>query len=186
MNKQSTIAFKIWTYVSLILLGMIIGASLYAFIVRPAQSFRSIDSTIILDRIKSVSKLVTTEGYYSNVYHMENYRWVNLYPFKKQVTFKVKLKALVGVDLTKMVVTPDEQNKVIYIENVPEVEPIAIDPIIEFFDMSNGMFNDFDKEDLNEINSIVRNMSIMAIKNENKESKNQVEDIRSLINSEQD
>jgi hypothetical protein len=89
----------------------------------------------------------------------------------------VKLKALVGIDLSKIIITPDEGTKTLYIENIPDVEPIAIDPRIEFFDISEGMFNSFDKNDLNEINNAVRNMCTEAITYENNNPKTKLDSI---------
>jgi hypothetical protein len=135
----------------------------FLFVKSNEESNRTIESTIVLEKIESVSKLVTTEGYYSNIYKIEDYYWFDFAPFKKSIIIRVKLKALVGVDLSKINIVPDELNKTFYIENVPGVEPIAIDQSVEYYDVDEGMFNGFNKDDLNEINRAIRSLTEKAI-----------------------
>jgi hypothetical protein len=141
------------------------------------KSEKTINSTIILKRIESVSKLVTTEGYYSNIYTIEDHYWFNIYPFKKSMIIKVNLKALVGIDLTRIKLTPNEATKKIYVSNIPDVEPIALDPNVEFYDIQEGLFNSFNKDELNNINQMIRDMSEDAILYGDDKPKNGVDSI---------
>ena len=141
------------SYVSIFLVGFLLGIIGYHFLSsNKVEHIQTVDSTVILEKIEAVSKMVTAEGTYSNIY-----------PFKKQATIKVSIKALVGVDLSKMVINIDEKKKVIYLDNIPDVEPIGLDTRVDYFDMSEGTFNQFNKDDLNKINNMVRTLSEDAI-----------------------
>lgn len=163
-------------YFLLILIVLFFGVKLY-FLTPKNNSEKNISSTIILNKIESVSKLVTTEGYYSNIYNIEDYYWFNMFPFKKSMIIKVNLKALVGIDLSKIKLIPNEYTKQIHITNIPDVEPIALDPQVEYYDIQEGLFNSFNKEDLNNINTIIRDMSEDAIMYGDEKPKNQLDSI---------
>jgi hypothetical protein len=151
-------------YFTILFIGILFGVLGYHFIFsNKIEHVQTVDSTIVLEKIEAVSKMVTAEGTYSNIYHIEDHYWMNVYPFKKQATIKVSIKALVGVDLSKMVINVDEVKKIIYLENIPDVEPIALDTRVDYFDMSEGMFNQFNKEDINYVNDMVRTLSQDAI-----------------------
>jgi len=90
---------------------------------------------------------------------------------------KVNLKALVGIDLTRIKLMPNESTKKIYVSNIPDVEPIALDPNVEFYDIQEGLFNSFNKDELNEINQMIRDMSEDAILYGDDKPKNSVDSI---------
>lgn len=162
----------------LLVLGAVLAlVAQHFFFQNKGGSNTTIESTIVLEKIQMVSKLVTAEGEYSNVYHVEDYKWFNMGPFRKQATIRVKLRALVGINLEKIKITPDEATKTFYIDSIPEVEPIAIDPEVEYYDMSEGLFNGFDKNDLNKINKVVRQMTTDAIRLGDKRPKNMLDSL---------
>lgn len=138
---------------------------------------RVIESYIVLEQIRNVSKLVTTEGTYSNIYRISDYYWIDVFPFRKELIVRVKLKALVGVDLSKIKITTDDKNKVLYIDSIPDVEAISLDPEVHYYNMDNGLFNGFDEEDLNKINGIIRELSLSAIEHSDYKPKNGVEEL---------
>ena len=91
-----------------------------------------ISSEVILNRIKEVSKLVTVEGYFSEMYNYKNYYNLEWSMFTK--------KALVRV-------------KAISMDRLPEPEIISLDHDIDYYDITEGTFNTFTPEDFNKINS---------------------------------
>jgi hypothetical protein len=143
-----------------ILVGLLIGLVVYhyTFSFEPKKEER-ISSAIILQKIETVSKLVTAEGTYSNIYQMEDHYFMDWGPFRKQATIKVILKVLIGIDLRKIEAKADEEHRVIRLKNIPDVEPIAIDTRVDYFDISEGVFNQYTNEDLNKINDVVRGMA---------------------------
>ncbi len=181
--KKSTISIPVKTFnmskVYAIAM-MALGAGLASFMHycwttrQPAHEI--VDSTIVLNKIEAVSKLVTAEGHYVNVYRFEDYQWMNAWPFRKEALVKVKLKALVGLDLKKMKIVPDEVTRTFYIDSLPPVEPIAIDPVIEFLDMDNSVFNAYGIEELNRIQRTVRRLTDEAVRNGGGKPKNLLEE----------
>ena len=59
-------------------------------------------SQVLIEKIKTVAKLVTVEGYFSEVYSYEDYWKYDYSPFQKRVLIRVKGKVSVAYDLTKM------------------------------------------------------------------------------------
>lgn len=110
-------------------------------------------SQVLLEKIKTVAKLVTVEGYFSEVYSYQNYWKYDIGLFQKRALIRVKGKVSVGYDLTKMNIEalPDEQTLVI--SNLPDPEIISIDHDLDYYDITEGTFNSFTKEDYNKMNN---------------------------------
>ena len=112
-----------------------------------------ISSEVILNRIKEVSKLVTVEGYFSEMYNYKNYYNLEWSMFTKKALVRVKAKVSMGVDLNKVNIKLDNVNKVISMDRLPEPEIISLDHDIDYYDITEGTFNSFTPEDFNKINS---------------------------------
>lgn len=108
-------------------------------------------SQAILDRIEKVSKLITVEGYFSEIYDYKDYYWYDLSPFRKKALIRVKAKVSVGVDLEKMEIHTDSDSKTVRIQNIPAVEILSIDHDADYYDISEGTFNSFSEKDYNEL-----------------------------------
>jgi len=111
-----------------------------------------ISSEVILNRIKEVSKLVTVEGYFSEMYNYKNYYNLEWSMFTKKALVRVKAKVSMGVDLNKVNIKLDNVNKVISMDRLPEPEIISLDHDIDYYDITEGTFNTFTPEDFNKIN----------------------------------
>lgn len=116
------------------------------------QENRQENATVLLEKIKTVAKLVTVEGYFSEVYDYKDYWHYDLPFLRKKALLRVKATVSVGYDLgqMKVEVLPDEQR--IYISNLPDPEIIAIDHTIDYYDISEGTFNSFSETDYNRLN----------------------------------
>ncbi len=110
------------------------------------------ESKVLLEKIKAVTKLVTVEGYFSEIYDYEEYWGYDLSPFRKKALIRVKAKVSVGYDLTKMHFDADQATRTITISNLPDPEVIAIDHDLDYYDISEGTFNSFSEEDYNKMN----------------------------------
>ncbi len=109
-------------------------------------------SQILLEKIKTVAKLVTVEGYFSEVYSYEDYWKYDISLFQKRALIRVKGKVSVGYDLTKMNIEALPNQKTLIISNLPDPEIISIDHDLDYYDISEGTFNSFTKEDYNKMN----------------------------------
>ena len=104
-------------------------------------------STIVLEKIDQVLKLVTLEGEYSDLSSHEEYYGYNISPFRKKTLVRVVAKVLVGYDLEKMELILDETERTVYLDNFPEPEILSLDDDVEYYDISEGLFVSFSKED---------------------------------------
>lgn len=111
-------------------------------------------STVLLDKIKSVCKLVSVEGDFAEIYHYENTKegFMSLLSSKKKALIIVKAKAHIGYDLKKLKLSADNGKKRIILNDFPEPEVLSIEPDLQFYDIKNGLFNSFSPEDLTKLN----------------------------------
>ncbi|MFK8101493.1 MAG: DUF4230 domain-containing protein [Saprospiraceae bacterium] len=108
-------------------------------------------SEVLLEKIKTVSKLVTVEGYFSEVYDYKDYWGYDISPFRKKALMRVKAKVLVGYNLEKMTVVSLPKEKTIRIGNLPDPEIISIENDLDYYDISEGTFNSFSTADYNKL-----------------------------------
>lgn len=113
---------------------------------------RIVESQVLLEHIKNVSKLVTVEGYFSEVYSEEDTKNYYLFYSTKKVLIKVKAKVSAGYDLSNMKIEANPATKTLYISNIPEPSIISVEPEISYYDIANGVVNQFTTEDYTRLN----------------------------------
>jgi len=111
-------------------------------------------STILLDKIKSVCKLITVEGDFAEIYRYENTkeRFLSLVSSKKKALIIINAKVHIGFDLKKVQMHADNEKKKIILTNFPQPEIMSISPDLQFYDIQNGLFNSFTPTDLTSLN----------------------------------
>lgn len=114
-------------------------------------------STLIEKQIKNVSKLVVTEGNFSEVFSYKNSKAVfgDLIEVEKKALVVVNAEVTVAYDLSKIEFNLDEENKILTITKIPEQE-IKIFPELEYYDVQADFLNPFKAEDYNAINKKVK------------------------------
>lgn len=138
-----------------LLLGAILMYWLYGFFTKKKRKeLTEHQSVVILDRIKSVCKLVSVEGDFAEIYRYENIKdgFMSILISKKKALVVINAKAQIGYDLKKLKITADTNRKKIVLNEFPEPEILSIEPDIQFYDVKNGLFNSFSPEDLTELN----------------------------------
>ncbi|RDY57867.1 DUF4230 domain-containing protein [Flagellimonas nanhaiensis] len=142
-----------------VFLGLVLGAILMYWLFslfrrKKNKELTQQQSTVLLDKIRSVCKLVSVEGDFAEIYHYENTKegLMSLLRSKKKALIVVKAKAQIGYDLTKLDLKADNSNKRIILENFPEPEVLSIEPDLQFYDIKNGLFNSFSPDDLTNLN----------------------------------
>ena len=140
-------------------LGLILGAiSMYwlftFFKKKKNKELTSHQSTVLLEKIKSVCKLISVEGDFAEIYKYENTRerFLSLVSSKKKALIVIKAKAQIGYDLKKILMHADDGKKKIILTSFPEPEVLSIQPELDFYDIKNGMFNTFTPDDLTTLN----------------------------------
>lgn len=97
-------------------------------------------------------KLITVEGYFSEVYDYKDYYYADWKPFTKKALVRVQAKVSVGYDMEAVTFRADESGKTIVIENMPEPEILSLDHDIDYYDIQQGAFNTFTEDDYNKLN----------------------------------
>ena len=110
------------------------------------------EATVLMEQVKAVSKLVTTEGYFSEILTETDTKLFYGFPSTKKVLIKVKAKVSAGFDLSNMKIDADATTKTLRLSNIPPPNIISIEPEISFYDIDNGVFNQFSPEDYTRLN----------------------------------
>ena len=115
-----------------------------------------VNSTIVVERIQKVMKLVTVEGNYSELMNYNDFDYIDFPGFRKDAIVKVNAKVSVGYNLEKLKITANEKDKTIVIQQMPKPEIISIDTDIKFENLSTGLFTDFSEQELSKLNSLAK------------------------------
>lgn len=115
------------------------------------------DATVVLEKIKNVAKLVTVEGYYSELYNYKDYYAYDWWIFRKKAIVRVKAKVSAGFDLSGLSYEVLPEQNLIVIRHIPDTaQIISIDHQLDYYDISEGTFNSFSEADYNKINKDAR------------------------------
>lgn len=149
--------------VSEIILGVILGAILmywgYAlFRKKEKEEQTEHQSTVLLEKIRSVCKLITVEGDFAEIYHYENTRerFMSMISSKKKALVVIKARVQIGYDLRKLKMHADTAKRQITLDNFPQPGVLTLEPELEFYDIRNGLFNAFTPKDLTALNREAR------------------------------
>ncbi len=142
-----------------VILGLILGAILMYWLFSFFRKLKNKElaehqSTVLLERIKSVCKLISVEGDFAEIYKYENTRerFLSLVSSKKKALIVIKAKAHIGYDLQKIIIQANTDAKRIVLTNFPQPQVLSIEPHLEFYDIQNGLFNAFTPKDLTSLN----------------------------------
>lgn len=107
-------------------------------------------STILLDKIKSVCKFITVEGDFAEIYHYEDVkeRFLKLVSSRKKALVVINAKAHIGYDLSKITLQADTEKKKIVLNHFPQPEILSIETNLNYYDKTDGYFNRFEANDL--------------------------------------
>ena len=142
-----------------VFLGLVLGAILMYWVVsffrdKKSKELTEHQSVILLDKIRSVCKLISVEGDFAEIYRYENVKehFMSLVSSKKKALLVINAKAHIGYDLKKVLMHADIDKKKIILTNFPQPEVLSIEPDIQFYDIQSGMFNFFSPQDLTLLN----------------------------------
>ena len=123
------------------------------------------ESTILLERIEKVFKVVVAEGYFTEIYDHSNKKdfW-GLFQINKKALVVARSKVSVGFDFGKMKVRRDETTRKLVVEEFPQAEVLSIDTDYKFYDIDQGWLNKFSHEDytniLNEAKKLMQDKAL--------------------------
>tara|TARA_R110002167_G_scaffold25714_23_gene89051 strand:- start:204 stop:860 length:657 start_codon:yes stop_codon:yes gene_type:complete len=142
-----------------VFLGLVLGAILmywlFSFFRRKqGKEVTKHQATVLLEKTKSVCKLISVEGEFAEIYAYENTkdRFLSLISSKKKALIIINAKAHIGYDLKKITLKSDIERKRVTLTNFPQPEVLSIEAELVFYDIKNGMFNSFTPDDLTILN----------------------------------
>jgi hypothetical protein len=158
----------------LLFLGLAFGAVMSYFIFSKFNTVRTkglaqSQSVILLDKIKKVTKLITVEGEFAEIYHHEDKqnKLLGLVSSKKKAIILINAKTHIGFDFRKIKMEADTKKKTIKLSNFPEPEVLSIEPNIRFYDIQDGFLNKFSSEDLTQVNQAAKEHVLQKIPESN-------------------
>ena len=110
------------------------------------------ESSILLEKMEKVLKLITVEGHFTEVFSRNEYQGSWGVFWDKKVLLRVKAKVSVGYDLKKVVLIPDPETRTMTLSAWPEPEILSIEHSIDYYDISTGLFQSMTPTDYNRIN----------------------------------
>lgn len=141
------------------LLGLFLGAIITYWVMRYMKLQKSKDlthaqSTILMEKIRKVWKLITVEGEFAEIYHYENTkeRFMSMVSSKKKAVLLINAKAYVGFDLSRIKMEAITEKKTIKLTDFPDPEVLSLETDLRYYDKKEGLFNKFDSSDLTEVN----------------------------------
>ena len=158
-------------YLAVFLLGFLIAKFWYD---RQEPTYQTEEVKVMVNEIKNLSKLVVSQGNYSEMYSFSDTRkyFFDYLQFQKKAIVSVNAKVEVGYDLSKLDIQIDSLQREIIINKIPE-EEVIISPDVKYFDLKQSQFNTFSKEELNTVNAkaIERIKETIELTNQKKEAK---------------
>jgi len=111
-------------------------------------------SVILIEKIKSVCKLISVEGDFAEIYHYEDTKnhFLNLIASKKKAILLINAKAHVGFDLSQIKLEANNKTKEIVLTHFPEPKVLTVETTIKYYDKKDGLFNKFDASYLTDLN----------------------------------
>lgn len=124
----------------------------------PKETHIKEDSVILMEQLKTVSKLITVEAYFNELYTYQDYYKFDWFPFQKKAIIRVRAKVSAGYDLGQMTFTANELTKTITLSNIPKPSILSLDHSLDYYDISQGVFNEFAVEDYNKMNAKAKDL----------------------------
>ncbi|MCI1751637.1 MAG: DUF4230 domain-containing protein [Flavobacteriales bacterium] len=135
---------------------------------RPAASSESVSSTVLLERIRPVLKLITVEGDFSELYNYRNAEapldWLKQFqPFQKWAVLRVTGKASVGYDLEGLKLDFNDADHTVSLVSMGKPQLLSLEHDVDYFDLEAGTFTSFTAADHSRINAQAKDLMRKAV-----------------------
>jgi len=117
------------------------------------KDVEEISSTILLERVEKVFKLVTVEGNFNEIYNYENHIFADIWPFRKKALVQVNAKVSVGYDFESVKFIVDEENKTLTLDGDLYADILSIDHNVKNYDFESGLFNPISDRDITKMSA---------------------------------
>ena len=120
-----------------------------------------VESTVLLERIEKVFKVVLAEGYFTEIYdHNSKKDVLGLFQLNNKALVVAKAKVSVGFDFAKMKFNRDNTERKLVIEEFAPAEILSIDTDYKFYDINQAIFTKFNNEDYTSILAEAKRMMV--------------------------
>jgi len=116
------------------------------------------ESTVLLEKIQAVAKLVTVEGEFSEIYNYNEYNGYFSFLWDKKILVRVRATVSAGYDLNHLKMEADPATRTIRMSALPEAQILSIDHTLDYYDISEGLFTSFTPEDYSRINQRAKDL----------------------------
>ena len=125
------------------------------------------ESTLLLERIEKVFKVVVAEGYFTEIYdHNSQKEFLGFFNVNKKALVISRAKVSVGFDFGRMKVKRDDVSRKLIVEEFPDAEVLSIDTDYKFYDINKGWLNKFNHQDytniLNEAKKVMQDKALTS------------------------
>jgi Protein of unknown function (DUF4230) len=154
-------------YIIILLAGLAIGAILVYFLIVKKigkSSSTAVNSTLIVEKIERVFKVVLAEGYFSEVYdYKHSDKFLYIIPQTKKALIIINAKVLMGYDFKKFKYEIDADSNKLKIIEFPPCEILSVDPNVKYYNVEENMFNKFSTEDLTQMQAEAKNKIVEKV-----------------------
>ncbi len=147
---------KVLKYLVVLVLLLLLGAFIVKLggfnLFKPPVPQVTTSSSVVLERMEKVMKLVTLEVHLSEFKEYKDHIYYDISPLRKEALIIVNGRVSIGYDFNDIQLEADEQTQTITILDLPDPEIIAVEHDLDYRMLSEGTFNSFTKEDYNNLN----------------------------------
>lgn len=146
MEKKSS---SFWLLIALVILLALV----FGWLKFPKNDSRMENASVLLEQLRTVAKLTTVEGQFSEIYNYSEYQGDFGFFWDKKALVRVRATVSAGYDLNAVNIRIDSVRHIVQIGPLPEPQILSIDHNIDYYDLSEGLFESFSTEDYNRINA---------------------------------
>lgn len=153
---------RIITLFLLLVVGLLVFFLTKAFY-EPSEPTEQISSTVLLERVRPVLKLVTVEGDFNELFTYRSseatFDWMKRFsPFQKKAILRVKGRASVGYDLEDLDLDIDEESRTVTLLGMDKPTLLSLEHDVDYYDIEEGTFTSFTAADHTRINAQAKEM----------------------------
>jgi hypothetical protein len=117
-------------------------------LLRARSESRSVSAAPVVTAIRKIAQLATVEAEISDVLRFEEVKSFLIFDFPKTATIRMRGRVIAGFDLAapEFAVDPDAARRLLRVR-LPAPRILAIDPRLEWFDETSGIFNPITPQD---------------------------------------
>lgn len=146
-------AIRAWLWAIIIIVLLVLLYLMRTWISDTLTHKQTIQADVLLTSVEKVMKLIAVEGYFSEIYDYKDYYFSDFIPFRKKALIRVKGKVSMGYDLNRINIMADQATKTIHLGPFPEATILSIDHDLDYYDVSEGVFNYFTEEDFSKLSA---------------------------------